>query len=46
MIKKIRAVAIGDVLAVAQDIFKSEKLNLAIIGQYKNKEQFENLLRI
>ena len=46
VIKKIRAVAIGDVLAVAQDIFKSEKLNLAIIGPYKNKEQFENLLRI
>src|SRR3989338_5250669 len=46
VIKKIRAVAIGDVLAVAQDICKSEKLNLAIIGPYKNKEQFENLLRL
>ncbi|MBI2446427.1 MAG: insulinase family protein [Parcubacteria group bacterium] len=46
VIKKIRAVTIDDVLAIAQNVFKSEKLNLAIIGPYKEKKQFENLLRI
>jgi len=46
VIKKIRAVTADDVLAVAQNIFKLEKLNLAIIGPYKNKEQFASILKL
>ena len=46
VIKKIRAVTADDVWAVAQDIFKLEKLNLAIIGPYKNKEQFASILKL
>lgn len=46
VIKKIRAVTANDVLAVAKDIFRPEKLNLAIIGPYKDKKQFANLLNM
>ncbi|MDD4412252.1 MAG: pitrilysin family protein [Patescibacteria group bacterium] len=33
-----------DILRVAQTIFKPENLNLAIIGPYKNEEDFKKLL--
>lgn len=46
VIKKVRAVTADEVLKVAQDIFKPEKLNFAMIGPYKNKEQFAGLLKI
>ena len=46
VIKKIRAVTAKDVLEVAQDIFKPEKLNLAIIGPFKDHRPFVNLLKI
>ncbi len=46
IIKKIRAVTSDDVLKVARDIFKPEKLNLAIIGPFKENNQFVNLLKI
>ncbi|MDO8574997.1 MAG: pitrilysin family protein [bacterium] len=46
VIKKIRAVTANDVFEVAQDIFKPEKLNLAIIGPYKDKKQFAGLLKM
>jgi len=56
VIKKIRTVTSGDVLKAAQDIFKLEKLNLAIIGPYsakggsvsggKDKERFASLLKM
>ncbi len=46
LIKKIRAVTVADILEVAQDIFRPEKLNLAIVGPFKNQELFANLLKI
>ncbi len=46
VIKKIRAVIANDVLEVAKDIFKLEKLNLAIIGPYKDQKRFAGLLKI
>ncbi len=45
LIKKIRAVTAVDILEVAQDIFRPEKLNLAIVGPFKNQEPFVNLLK-
>ena len=42
--KKIAAVTISDVLNVAKDIFHHKKLNLAIIGPYKDITRFEKLL--
>ena len=33
-------------MAVAKDIFQNQKLNLAIIGPFKDKEKFEKILEI
>ncbi|HUT96415.1 MAG TPA: pitrilysin family protein [Candidatus Paceibacterota bacterium] len=43
---KIEAVTANDVQRVARDIFKPEKLNLALIGPFKNKTKFERLLKL
>ena len=44
--KKIDQVAVNDILKVAKDIFRPEKLNLALIGPFKAKERFEKILKI
>ena len=46
IIKKIKEVAINDILEVANDIFRPDKLNLAIIGPLEKPEPFANLLKI
>jgi len=43
---KIEAVTTEDIQKVAQDIFKPEKLNLALIGPFRDKKKFEKLLKI
>jgi predicted Zn-dependent peptidase len=43
---KINKVSINDILKVSKDIFKPEKLNLALIGPFKNKDKFEKILKI
>lgn len=45
---KIDAVTVSDIQRVAQDIFKNEKLNLAVIGpiEEKEKERMEKILRL
>lgn len=43
---KIKAVSAADLQRVARDIFRPEKLNLALIGPFKNKETFERLLKL
>ncbi len=43
---KIDKVSVKDIQKTAQDIFQPEKLNLALIGPFKNKEKFNKLLRI
>ena len=45
-LKKIKEVAINDILEVANDIFRPDKLNLAIIGPLEKPEPFANLLKI
>lgn len=42
---KINKVKTNDILRVARDIFKPSKLNLALIGPFKEKEKFEKLLK-
>jgi len=42
--KKIDKVTINDILKVAKDIFQPKKLNLALIGPFKEKTKFEKLL--
>ena len=43
---KIEAVTVDDIQRVAQDIFQPAKLNLALIGPFKNKERFEKILTL
>lgn len=42
--RDIRAVTAEDVQNVARDIFKKEKLNLAIVGDFKNEPRLRKLL--
>lgn len=43
---KIDKVESGDILMVARDIFRPEKLNLALIGPFRNKKKFQDLLNV
>lgn len=42
---KIDAVTAGDILRVAKDIFKQEKINLAIVGPHKDTKKISQLLK-
>ncbi|TET84186.1 MAG: insulinase family protein, partial [Candidatus Nealsonbacteria bacterium] len=44
--KKIDKISQSDILKVAKDIFQPQKLNLAIIGPFKDKERFQKLLKL
>ena len=43
---KIEKVTAEDLQRVAQDIFQPDKLNLALIGPFKEKERFERMLKL
>jgi len=43
--KKIDKVSADDILRVAKDIFKNEKLNLALIGPHKKSKELEDILK-
>jgi len=44
--KKIDAVTASDIMRVAKQVFKTETLNLAVIGPHKDGKKFEKLLKI
>jgi predicted Zn-dependent peptidase len=44
--KKIDKITINDILKIAREIFKSEKLNLALVGPFEDKEKFQKLLKL
>lgn len=44
--KEIDKITQADIQRVAKDIFQPQKLNLALIGPFKNKARFEKLLRL
>lgn len=46
IIKKLNEVTSEDIMEVAKDIFKPEKLNLAVLGPLKDKEALERLLTL
>lgn len=46
LIEKIEAVTAKDVLKVAKDIIKSTSLNLAVIGPFEDKKEFEKILKL
>lgn len=43
---KINKVSVNDILKVSKDIFKPEKLNLALIGPFKDKIKFQKILKL
>ena len=43
---KIDMTSAGDIQNIARDIFRPEKLNLVLLGPYKNKDKFKRLLRL
>ena len=43
---KISEVSANDILKISQDIFQPKKLNLAIIGPFKDKKRFNRLLKL
>jgi len=43
---KIDKVSSRDVMGVAQDIFRLEKLNLALIGPFEDNKKFQGLLKL
>lgn len=45
IIRKINEVTAIDIMRVAKDLFKQNKLNLAIIGPYKDEARFAKLLK-
>ncbi len=46
LFKKIDKVSQNDILKTAKDIFKPEKLNLALIGPFSDKKKFQELLKL
>ncbi len=46
IIEKIQSVTVDDILEVAQDIFRPAKMNLAIVGPFKDEERFAKLIEI
>ncbi len=43
---KINKVSVNDILEVSKDVFKPEKLNLALIGPFKDKRRFQKILKL
>jgi predicted Zn-dependent peptidase len=43
--KKIDAVTAADIKRLAKSVFTADKLNLAVIGPYKNEAEFKKLLK-
>ncbi|KKU90712.1 MAG: Processing protease [Microgenomates group bacterium GW2011_GWA1_48_10] len=46
VLSKLEAVTEEEVMAVAKDLFKEERLNLAVIGPFAGEDKFEKLLKI
>jgi predicted Zn-dependent peptidase len=45
-VKKIQEIKSEEIMAVAKDVFQSQKLNLAVIGPFKDGKTFENILKL
>jgi len=44
--EKIDKITANDILKIAKDIFRPEKLNLALIGPFKDENKFRKLLKL
>jgi len=43
---KIKKITAGDILKVSKDIFKNDRLNLALVGPVKNKTAIQKILKL
>ncbi|MCX6763478.1 MAG: pitrilysin family protein [Candidatus Moranbacteria bacterium] len=43
--RKVDKVSISDILRVAKDIFRKNRLNLAVIGPHKNEKELQKLIK-
>jgi len=43
---KIKAVTADEILAVAKDVFREDRMNLAVIGPFEDPEPFRKLLTL
>jgi predicted Zn-dependent peptidase len=46
LVRRIQEVSGDDIKSLAREIFREDRLNLALIGPYKDKEPFANALRL
>jgi predicted Zn-dependent peptidase len=46
ILAKVEKVTAEDVQRVAKDIFSSQKLNLAVVGPFKDEEKFARILKL
>ncbi len=46
ILKKINKITKKDILNVAREVFKNEKMNLALIGPFKDDKEFRDILNI
>lgn len=46
VLKKINKLTRKDIIAVAKEIFQNEKMNLALIGPFKDDKEFRDILRV
>lgn len=46
ILARVDAVTQEDIMRVAKDLFKQDKLNLALIGPFKEPSKFESLLKV
>ena len=46
VLKKINKVTRRDILGVAREVFQNEKMNLALIGPFKDRKIFDDILKI
>jgi predicted Zn-dependent peptidase len=44
--KEIEKISASDLSKVAKEIIQNKKLNLAVVGKYKNEEQFRKILKV
>jgi len=44
--KKIQAVTAKEIMEIAKDIFKNEKLNLAVVGPVEDEKRLQDILKI
>jgi predicted Zn-dependent peptidase len=46
MEKEIEKITASDITKVAKEIITNNRLNLAIVGKYKDPSRFKNILRV